>query len=83
MCLFFKKCCNKPLSKLLDAPLDARFGAEKFVLSSTDENRFKFEIMGRHPSPHISRLTENIYALSRQPDITTSTVIHLWPFVGY
>jgi hypothetical protein len=68
MYLFFMKRCKKPLSKLLDAPLEARFGAEKLVLSATDENRFKVESMRRAPSPapHISRLTENLNALSRQ-----------------
>jgi hypothetical protein len=64
------KRCNEPLSTLLDSPLDARFGAEKLVLSSTDENSFKVKSVVRVPPTHISRLTENIYALSRQKPLS-------------
>jgi hypothetical protein len=52
MCLFFMKRSKKPLSKLLDSPLDSRIGAEELVLSSTDENSFKVDSMDRTPHPY-------------------------------
>jgi hypothetical protein len=81
MCVFFVKRCKKPLSKLLDSPHDTRFGAEKLVLSATDENRFKVERMGRSPPPHLQANTKHIHPVKTKPlspHLSWSTCRHLF-----
>ena len=69
------KRCKKPPSKILDSPLDARFGAENLVLSSTDENRFKVKSMGTAlpPPPHIQANKKYIGHVVTKPPSP-----HLW-----